>query len=305
MNVLAQLRQKGLKVQPSSKPGELWICCPFCVLRGKTPDAEYKLGFNYRTGLAHCFRCSWSSRERTFEKLGLSSDERLVVEATEPEPEAFASPVLPEDFELLAKATGHWAREAIRYLLGRRVVQGQIVRHRVGISLVGKTKGRIVFPFLDPGGRLVGWSARSWFPDVEPKWLHSTGLKQSFWAHRPGDSVVLVEGIFDALAVERVVDKKSWAVMALLGTNLTEEKRKELGRYDRVVVWLDPDKAGQKGVERIVESLYGTIELSIVPESTKRTDPGDMTDAELQTAFGSRTTWNAMSRMLGAFDGNT
>ena len=64
MTVLAELRTKGYRVRHHGfQPDEILVCCPFCLLRGKTPDNDYNLGINVKKNIGHCFRCEWRSRE--------------------------------------------------------------------------------------------------------------------------------------------------------------------------------------------------------------------------------------------------
>jgi len=246
----------------------------------------------------HCFRCGKSSRSGYSVLLDL--DDHTVVIETAPETQAepeIVSAVLPEDFQLLSRAKGYWPSKAREYLLGRRIGAEQLIRHRVGFSMNGKTSGRVVFPIFAEKDQLVGWSARSWFPEAIPKWLHSIGLTSAYWAKKKGDWLILTEGIFDALAVERIAGE-NFAVAALLGTNLTETKRiGMLSEYNGIVLWLDTDAAGIKGASKIAEELYGTVPVQIV-RSAAGADPGSMTNAELTSCFEARRSWTPASLMF-------
>ena len=295
MSVLTQLRRRGLRVIESGQPNELWVCCPFCVDRGKTPDEEYKLGFNYVTGQAHCFRCNWSSRSGGFRALGVASVAESIPLDRRPEDSIAAKPQLPEDFELVYEATGHWQNVARKYLRDRNITRDQMKEHQIGMSLIGPTRYRIVFPIRDAGRRLRGWSARGFVGQEEPKWLHSPGLRTGFWARRAGDKLVLVEGIFDALAVARI-PIEGVAVMAMLGTRLTEEKRRDLKEYSSVVLWLDSDAAGRKGMEEVAGYFYdGAVKVEYILSGKK--DPGSMSDTELETAFRSRRKFSTLANI--------
>jgi len=279
MNFFSELQRKGFRVQVSGMPNELRICCPFCELRGKTPDDGYKLGFNTRTGMAHCFRCGWKTRNG-FDHFKLP---RAAIATQEMHKAIVTDAALPDDFELLATGRGYWANEARSYLSRRGMTSNQIESHQVGLSLIGKSRMRVVFPVYDEK-KLMGWSGRTLITDHEPKWLHSSGLRSVYWARRGSDTLVIVEGIFDAIAIERGIP--TVAVMALLGTNLTEEKRKNLNQYNNIVIWLDPDSAGRKAATELLQRLIGRNVTIILNGSS---DPGDMSNEELDRTFRSRS----------------
>ena len=41
---------------------EIRVCCPFCLLRGKTQDDKYKLYINPVKDAIHCFRCDYKGK---------------------------------------------------------------------------------------------------------------------------------------------------------------------------------------------------------------------------------------------------
>jgi len=133
--------------------------------------------------------------------------------------------------------------------------------------LVAKERGgyydrfrdRVLFPILDPVGRVVGFGGRI-LGEGEPKYLNTPetpvydksrllfGLYQNRDAIRKARSCFLVEGNFDLLSlVQHGVEN----VVAPLGTALTNHQVRLLRNYvDEVVLLFDGDEAGAKAALR-------------------------------------------------------
>jgi len=123
-------------------------------------------------------------------------------------------------------------------------------------------RGRIMFPITDVRGRVIAFGGRA-LGDRQPKYLNSPetrlynksrnlfGLSYSREEIKKQDFAVLVEGYLDFLlpfqhGIENIV--------ASLGTSLTPEQAKLLGRYTReVVVCYDADSAGLQATRRSLD----------------------------------------------------
>lgn len=127
-----------------------------------------------------------------------------------------------------------------------------------------KFRRRIMFPIANESGKIVAFGGRALGDDL-PKYLNSPEtpiyVKSSVLYHldrakeamRQRDSVVLVEGYMDAIAVARAGVSN---VIASCGTSLTETQVKLLVRFTRrVIVNYDPDTAGQAATERSLTIL--------------------------------------------------
>jgi DNA primase len=123
--------------------------------------------------------------------------------------------------------------------------------------------GRITFPISDRRGRIVGFGART-LGDAQPKYLNSPeteifnkrdllyGFPQVSEAIRRERSALVVEGYTDVLMLYQSGIQNA---VATLGTATTPAHFKTLSRYvDRVYVIFDPDAAGFRAVERIVDA---------------------------------------------------
>jgi len=125
-------------------------------------------------------------------------------------------------------------------------------------------RGRLMFPICDAQGRIIAFGGRI-LGAGEPKYLNSPetalytkgyhlfGLNHSRDAIRHRGYAILVEGYLDFLIPFQAGVKH---LVASLGTALTENQARLLGRYARrIVVNFDPDSAGQAATKRSLELL--------------------------------------------------
>lgn len=124
-------------------------------------------------------------------------------------------------------------------------------------------RNRIMFPITDASGRVLGFGGRTLDPDESAKYINSAdtplfkkgqhvyGLPQARQAMGTAGYVVLVEGYTDVLALHQAGFKQ---VVAALGTALTEDHVRLLGRYvETVVLCYDADSAGMAATLRNLE----------------------------------------------------
>lgn len=138
------------------------------------------------------------------------------------------------------------------------------IRGRKGIY--DRFRGRIMFPLLDSGGKVVGFSGRV-LPDLarkdEPKYINSPetaiyhksemlfGLTQAKQEMRKKGQVVVVEGEIDMISSFAAGVGET---VAIKGSALTGEMIERLARLvDTVIFALDADEAGEKAMKRSVE----------------------------------------------------
>lgn len=298
MNLVGQLRRKGIKAKIDGHT--LYVCCPFCG------DTRYRRGIELRggkvpKGTAHCFNAGCprpNSKDGLQELLGDNGTYTVV----EPEKKKTDGTYtgLPEDFDELHSpytefvSLDNWNNIAWKYLIDRGLTTQQIGQHHVGLSLIGRARGRVVFPVIQDK-KPIGWSGRT-IIDAEPKWLHSPGLRTLYWAvKRNKTTVILTEGIFDALAVERAFGT-FYDVGAILGLNLTVEKELQIQNYQEVVLFFDPDQAGRNGTIYVAELLHAEgRKVSVIdarPADGRKGDPGELTEQEIQWGFRLRQPWS-------------
>lgn len=154
-----------------------------------------------------------------------------------------------------------WPRAAREYAEGRGMTEAQRARYGVGYAVDGRLAGRIVFPWREPDGRVRGWTARAFLPSLrkhdEPAaedgaplgWVLGSEGWPPVGERR---AVVVVEGAWDGLAVERATGLP-WG--AARGSNLLPAHAARLATFPEVVVAGDPDAAGRRFAEALRAAL--------------------------------------------------
>lgn len=123
-----------------------------------------------------------------------------------------------------------------------------------------KFRHRIIFPFQNVGGKVIGFGGRKLREDQVPKYLNSPespvykkgeilyGLHQAIKSIRDEGYVVLVEGYFDLL---KLVEHGLKNAVASSGTAVSEDQAKLIRRYTKeVYIAYDGDEAGRKAAIR-------------------------------------------------------
>jgi len=161
---------------------------------------------------------------------------------------------------------------------------GLVVKKDEGGSY-DRFRGRLIFPVFDAQGKPIAFGGRTLDPDGEPKYLNSPetpaytkgrhlfGLNLTRDEIRRNGFAILVEGYLD-LIVPYQFGVKNMA--ASLGTALTPEQVKLIGRFARkVVVNYDGDRAGVQAAKRAIETLLAEdleVKVLVLPDNA---DPDD------------------------------
>lgn len=127
-------------------------------------------------------------------------------------------------------------------------------------------RNRLIIPIHSETGALVGFGGRS-LDGSEPKYLNSPesdvfnksrllyNLHRSKDAMRRVDRAILVEGYFDAIAIDHAGVP---GVVASMGTSLTAGQASLIRRFTRkVVICYDGDNAGRNAALRAAQVLLG------------------------------------------------
>ena len=159
-------------------------------------------------------------------------------------------------------------------------------------------RGRIIFPVMDAQGRAVAFGGRVLTSDQEPKYLNSPetaaytkgrhlyGLNLTRDEIRRKGFAILVEGYLDLIVPYQAGVGNA---VASLGTALTPEQARLLGRFARkVVVNYDGDRAGVKAAQRAIETLIAAdfeTKVLVLPDGT---DPDEFIRAHGADAYQER-----------------
>ncbi len=151
-------------------------------------------------------------------------------------------------------------------------------------------RARITFPLADRRGHVLGFGARAMSDNRGPKYLN-TAENELFHkgaivyaahvaraAAAKAGAVIVCEGYTDVIALYQAGVHN---VVASMGTALTEDQVRELGRLAPTVeLALDADDAGQEAMLRAARVAAGQqLELRVVPLPAGR-DPADVALAE-------------------------
>lgn len=161
---------------------------------------------------------------------------------------------------------------------------GLVVKKDEGGSY-DRFRGRLIFPVFDAQGKPIAFGGRTLDPEGEPKYLNSPetsaytkgrhlfGLNLTRDEIRRNGFAILVEGYLDLIVPYQFGVKN---VVASLGTALTPEQVKLIGRFARkVVVNYDGDRAGVQAAKRAIETLLAEdleVKVLVLPDNA---DPDD------------------------------
>ncbi len=152
-------------------------------------------------------------------------------------------------------------------LSGSFLEQAGLVRQKQNSnSYYDLFRNRLIIPISDSEGRVIAFGGRTLVDDqikylnspespIYTKGQHLFGLNLARESIKQNDGVILVEGYFDAITPHQFGFTNT---VATLGTALTEAQAKLLVRYTesrRVYLSFDADAAGERAVERGVETL--------------------------------------------------
>lgn len=215
---------------------------------------------------AHCFRCDYSPyHDKGIQTLAqLAHIKQLNEVANEP-----IQIELPRDF------THDIPIEGRLWLYKGGISPTVWKRYGIGYS---PHMQRVVLPVYDRQGTLIWLQARAVLTGQIPKYIQPALPRDAimFWAHTTvtvSKTVVVVEDILSAIRVGRHT-----RCVSLLGTKISGVQANRLSNYDRVITWLDDDKAGQTGAYKIRRTLGLLTDTQNI---CTRVDPKVLSNAQI------------------------
>lgn len=273
-----------------------------CTHNGETADSRGRGGIKTNAGQIsyHCFNCGYTAsfvpgRHLTFKfrKLlaWLGADDltirRLVIEAvrlrefiapeelekaTEEEIK-YEARTLPDGAVSFDEWTAYLALQGDGYIVPEYVVRGvhyvnqrqiDIKKYKFFVTdhQAYNLHRRIIIPYYYKN-EVVGYTARTWEPDVKPK----------YWSSHPADFVynldnqlidskfvIVCEGPFDAMSIDGV---------SVSGAEISDIQVEQIDRLQREVILVpDTDSAGRKLVDRAIEAGW-TVSFPVWQETCK------------------------------------
>ena len=274
---LVTLLEKVLMKSYEMKNGEHAFHCPFCNHHKK------KLQVNCETQKWHCWVCNVGGHKIGILLRKLNAPKQIISEVlkilgdykgvkSEKEEVTEYNVSLPQCYKpLWKKSEDPLYKNAIHYLRQRGITGIDILRYSIGYCSSNGYANRIIIPSYDGDGKLNYFIARDMFPNSKFKYKNPPMSKDTVcfemfinW----NEPIILVEGVFDAIAVRN-------NVIPLLGKfpSKTLVKRLVEKKVKKIYVALDED--AKKDAIKLSKFLmdYG---ISTYMLNLKEKDPSEI-----------------------------
>ena len=252
--------------------------CPFCYHH----KPKLSINFGKRSGYWKCWVCDESGKKISslLYKLGYSKKEIKTIlgdleSSYNPKenPEEYKVKItLPGEYKPLWRVTEktYEYMNAIRFLKSRGVTTDDIYRYQIGYCDDGKYKNRIIIPSFDRNMQLNYFVSRTYY-DEGMKYKNPPASRNNIifenlinWRM----PVVLVEGMFDAIAVRR-------NCVPLLGKILSDKLKQTLVEKKPPIVYVMLDEDAQKEALQI-ESYLKSVNVNVKLVVPTDKDAGEM-----------------------------
>lgn len=277
--------------------------CPKCF------NDKWKVYINVEKRIWFCQRCSWGRHVPDICVLlaaiagmnihtvrmevaatvvpSLSDDEFLATLNSQVSPSEVLEEFDMDPIDLPGEVglSGMMGKKAEQYLIGRGLTLADIERYqlRLASKLRNNSGPWAVFPILYYGVP-VACQGRRFTNNNEPRYLSSDKIAQWMWPLDEGNltniesggSVVLVEGVFDALAYVRA----GTPALCTFGKNLSRSQLKLLQSHGVKKLYLSYDADAHKDICSTAERvghLFQTYIVELPPlADNPKADPGDV-----------------------------
>jgi len=279
-NIKAYLAQKGKRF--FERNGELRIHCFFNDCDKDSGENEGHLYFSVETGQYHCKKCGVSGNIVTLARHFKDDIKGVVINPPMLEKNLRKSAIFnPEIIESCYRALPTNIRQ---YLNLRGISDSIIDKHKLGW---GKFYGRnwITIPIKDQDGSLNGFKLRrdpNGNEDTGKYCFYPKGFKATLYGweilNNNPDCIVICEGEFDCMLLE------ANGIPAITSTAGAETFKKEWIEHLRgirnVYICFDKDEAGQRGSQKLIETLIEELPGSMISKITlpEKMEGKDITD---------------------------
>lgn len=182
--------------------------------------------------------------------------------------------------------------EVSEYILERNFHQKVLFDWDIGYDNVSD---RITIPIRDHHGKLVGFKGRAWRENTIPKYMilgdYNNQIRYGFKPYKKSHYVfgldrfiklncdpyvIIVEGELNVLAMDQYGYKNT---VGIAGSEFSDIQRDLIIQScKKAVLFLDNDKAGQKGTRKVLEMLHPYMTISVV-----RNAAGDAAELDKKT----------------------
>jgi DNA primase len=272
LNILA----KNLGDYKQKKGKNYAFHCPFCN------HHKHKLEINLENGLWNCWVCHKKgfsatkllrSTKATTADLAICRENEQYLKKRDFDILEKKTPQLqlPDEYTTFDKLPRNFITEkAVKYLLNRNLNQYEILKYKIGFCQNGKYANSVVIPSYDSNGVLNYFVTKNL--NTGRYTNHNFSKNQvifDLFINWNYESVVLVEGMFDAFAVKH-------NAIPLLGKLLSKQVKEKLAksRVKKVYVCLDGDQtADSLRIVEYVQSIGREAYLVKLPEGK---DPSEL-----------------------------
>lgn len=179
--------------------------------------------------------------------------------------------------------------DAYWYIVDRGFNQKTLENWQIGYDQISD---RITIPIRDHEGKLVGFKGRAWRNNTIPRYMilgdsrnHTRYEFQPYQKSRyvfgldkikDREDLVIVEGELNVIAMG---EHGFRSAVGVAGSEFSDRQCELIRRYGwKAIVFLDNDKAGEKGTRKVIDMLYPYMNLKIVQNA-----PGDAADLDTKT----------------------
>jgi len=295
MDLLRLFQDHGISSAPEGaphyRPGWINIPCPYC-----TGNPGNHLGYNIEQEYFFCWRCGHKPVTKVIETL-LGVNWRKAKELIRKYEGKSHNPakkltlkrksfILPHAVPLnespggkfYFKKRGFSLKEALSLesLFELKITQPGAVIDQMDLSY------RVLIP-IKYQGKVVSWQTRDMSGNSPLKYISCPEArelihhKHIFYNDDGGDEAVLCEGVFDVWKVTLA----GYRAICGFGVELTKEQIFRLMKMKKVLIFFDPDVAGQSKADLLYKQLlFSGVDVWKVlyqtPEGKKKIDPGEM-----------------------------
>jgi hypothetical protein len=269
--------------------------CPRALTHHNNRDRNHSFYVKY-DGACYCHGCHAQGGRRELFKLFELDGEQIDDCFTAVDPDSVRTlapaepPHLPKEYEPFYYAVDHgegdweWVWNTIPdELLERGLTSAQFAKHEVGMCCSGIYASRAIFP-VKMGGELRGFVAR-WLgpvPENEKKVLFPRHMRASEMIYNidavvGGETLVVSEGAYDALALERA----ELPGVSVFGSRMSKAQAAMLLPFRTIVLMPDADDAGQGMIREAMKrrlDRHAVVKVARLPKG----DPNDYGPEELR-----------------------